>query len=54
VSGGHLPAGSYQADWVDAAAGSVISSERFTHAGGNRTIGTPPHSVDAALRIKGT
>jgi hypothetical protein len=50
----HLPAGSYQADWVDAATGSVITSEKFTHGGGNRTIGTPTHTVDCALRIKRT
>ena len=50
----HLPAGSYQADWVDAATGSLITSEKFSHGGGNRTIGTPPHTVDAALRIKRT
>jgi hypothetical protein len=50
----HLPAGSYQADWVDAASGSVISSEKFSHTGGNRTVSTPTHTVDVALRIKRT
>ena len=50
----HLPAGSYQADWVDAATGSVIHSEKFNHDGGNRTISTPAHTVDSALRIKRT
>ena len=50
----HLPAGSYQADWVDAATGSVISSEKFNHEGGNHTITTPMHSVDVALRVKRT
>ena len=50
----HLPAGSYQADWVDAATGSVITGEKFTHNGGNRTIATPTHTVDCALRIKRT
>ena len=50
----HLPAGSYQADWVDAATGSVISSEKFSHEGGNRTLTTPMHSVDVALRVKRT
>jgi hypothetical protein len=50
----HLPAGSYQADWVDAATGSVIHSEKFSHDGGNRKIDTPAHTVDSALRIKRT
>jgi hypothetical protein len=48
----HLPAGSYQADWVDAATGAVVSSEKFTSDGGNHTLSTPMHTVDAALRIK--
>jgi hypothetical protein len=46
-----LPPGSYQADWVDPASGSVVRSEKFTHAGGERTVTTPTHSVDIALRI---
>ena len=50
----HLPAGSYQADWIDAANGSVISSEKFSHQGGDRALTTPVHSVDIALRIKRT
>jgi len=50
----HLPAGTYQAEWVNAATGQVISSEKFTHAGGDRTIRTPVHPVDAALRVKRT
>jgi hypothetical protein len=49
-----LPAGSYQADWVDAATGAVISSEKFNHEGGNHTLTTPVHSVDVALRVKRT
>jgi hypothetical protein len=47
-----LPPGSYQADWVDPASGSVISSERFTYEGGNRRMGAPTYTVDIALRIK--
>jgi hypothetical protein len=47
-----LPAGNYQADWVDAATGSVVHSEIFTHAGGNRTVQTPEHAVDIAIRLK--
>ncbi len=50
----YLPAGAYQADWVNAATGAVISSKKFTHEGGNYTITTPNHSVDIALRVKRT
>jgi hypothetical protein len=48
----HLPAGSYQAEWVDAATGAVVSSQKFTSDGGNHALGTPAHAVDAALRVK--
>jgi hypothetical protein len=47
-----LPAGSYRADWIDPASGSVVETEAFTHQGGNRTLVTPKHAVDIALRIK--
>ena len=47
-----LPAGTYHADWIDAAQGSVIRSERIRHAGGARTLSTPNYKVDVALRIK--
>ncbi len=47
-----LPAGSYKADWVRPADGAVLSSEAFTHAGGKRSVATPKHTVDMALRIK--
>ena len=47
-----LPGGTYQADWVDPASGSVISSATFTHQGGKKNLDTPEHTVDIALRIK--
>ena len=47
-----LPAGTYQADWVEPASGNVLGTETFTHQGGNRTFATPWHAVDIALRIK--
>jgi hypothetical protein len=47
-----LPQGTYQADWVDPASGSKVSSERFTYEGGNRKMDTPTYTVDVALRIK--
>jgi hypothetical protein len=47
-----LPAGSYKMDWIDPASGSVVGTETLKHSGGNRTLTTPRHSVDIALRIK--
>jgi hypothetical protein len=47
-----LPGGTYVADWVDPASGSTLGSETFAHHGGNRTLTTPTHKVDVALRIK--
>jgi hypothetical protein len=48
----NLPPGKYKADWVDPASGNVLDTETFNHKGGNRTLTTPKHSVDIALRIK--
>jgi len=50
----HLPAGSYQADWVNAATGEVVGTEKLTFDGGSRTVKTPAHTVDIALRVKRT
>ncbi len=47
-----LPTGNYRADWVDPATGSVIRTENFMHEGGKRTLTTPEHTVDIALRVK--
>jgi hypothetical protein len=47
-----LPGGRYKADWVDPATGSIVSTESFTHQGGDRLFTTPQHAVDIALRIK--
>jgi hypothetical protein len=47
-----LPAGAYQADWVDPASGTVLASESFAHPGAHRTVSTPRHAIDVALRIK--
>lgn len=47
-----LPAGTYQADWVDPSTGAILGTERFTHGGGKRQMPTPKHSLDVALRIK--
>jgi hypothetical protein len=47
-----LPAGMYGAEWVNPSTGEVLGSERFTHSGGQRSLSTPKHTVDVALRIK--
>ena len=47
-----LPAGTYQADWVEPSTGTVLSTETFTHAGGSHSALTPRHALDVALRIK--
>ncbi len=47
-----LPGGTYQADWIDPASGAVLGTETFTHPGGQRSVSTPRHAVDVALRIK--
>ncbi|MFB3921349.1 MAG: hypothetical protein ACE145_06475 [Terriglobia bacterium] len=47
-----LPAGAYKAEWVDPASGNVIGADTLSHQGGKRTLTTPKHSIDIALRIK--
>jgi hypothetical protein len=47
-----LPAGTYRADWVTPSTGAVLSTETFTHPGGQRSVATPRHTVDIALLIK--
>ncbi len=47
----NLPAGSYRAEWVDPATGSVLGTESFEHGGRERTLTTPEYTVDIALRI---
>jgi len=47
-----LPGGAYKADWINPASGEVLSTETFTHQGGDRMFHTPQHAVDVALRGK--
>jgi hypothetical protein len=47
-----LPGGTYKAEWVDPALGSVLSSATFVHQGGNQELSTPEYKLDIALRIK--
>jgi hypothetical protein len=48
----NLPGGRYRVEWVEPATGSVLVSESLDHGGGERTLTTPEHAVDIALRIK--
>ena len=48
----NLPAGAYQADWVEPATGSILRTDKLAHEGGNVTVTTPEYTVDLALRIK--
>jgi hypothetical protein len=47
-----LPAGVYQAEWMDTKSGSVLLREAFQHAGGMRAIESPPYQQDVALSIR--
>ncbi|MGH9195357.1 MAG: putative collagen-binding domain-containing protein [Acidimicrobiia bacterium] len=47
-----LAPGSYRADWIKPEAGTVEKRETFTHAGGARTVSSPPYEQDIALRIR--
>jgi len=46
-----LPAGDYQADWVDALTGQVTSQE-LKHTGGRVKLASPEYGQDIALRIR--
>ena len=48
----NLPAGSYRAEWIEPATGSVLGTENFEHGGGDHPLTTPEHAVDIALRIR--
>lgn len=48
----NIPSGTYKADWVNPASGTVVSSFSFAHQGGNQDLTVPEHSVDITLRIK--
>ncbi|HEY7119599.1 MAG TPA: putative collagen-binding domain-containing protein, partial [Tepidisphaeraceae bacterium] len=46
-----LPAGKYQAEWIDPRTGEVGKSEAIEHGGGERTFTSPDYTQDIALRI---
>ena len=47
-----LPAGTYRADWIEPATGSVLRTDNFEHGGGDHMLTTPEHAVDIALQIR--
>lgn len=46
-----LPAGMWQAEWLDTKSGEVAKKESFQHDGGDRQIKSPKFSNDIALRL---
>ena len=46
-----LPAGPYKAEWVSTLTGAVEKTEKFDHAGGPKTLSSPPCKDEIALRI---
>jgi hypothetical protein len=46
-----LPAGRYQAEWIDPKTGAIAGREEFRHAGGERKLAVPKFDADIAARI---
>jgi hypothetical protein len=46
-----LPAGRYDATWVNPLNGEPVARERIDHAGGARTVRSPSFATDVALKI---
>ncbi len=49
-----MPAGNYQAAWINPVNGKVEKEEKLQHAGGVLTFSSPSIAVDMALRIRRT
>jgi len=47
-----LPSGNYRAEWVNTHTGDIELGEIISHAGGTRTLTSPRHAEDIALRLK--
>ena len=37
---------------MDTKTGKIVKTERFTHGGGSKSLGSPAYSEDIALRIQ--
>src|SRR5258706_6844812 len=46
-----LPAGNYQAEWLDPVTGKVGPKTRLKHAGGSALLKSPSYEPDVVLRI---
>jgi hypothetical protein len=46
-----LPAGTYDADWINVLTGNTIGSKRFTHNKGDAKLMLAEHAPEVALRI---
>jgi hypothetical protein len=46
-----LPAGKWRAEWVNTKTGAADKAEVLDHAGGDRTVASPPYEQDVALRV---
>lgn len=46
-----LPAGRYQAEWVNTQTGAAEKKQTFTHSGGKASLTVPPYAEDIALRL---
>ncbi|MGH7973781.1 MAG: hypothetical protein ACREIC_34120, partial [Limisphaerales bacterium] len=47
----NVPAGRYQAEWINTLTGAVAKTEDVSHAGGTLPLASPPYSEDIALRL---
>jgi len=47
-----LPAGNYNAEWLNTRTGQIEKAEMFEHSGGARKLSSPDYSEDMALRIR--
>ena len=45
-----IPAGAWQAEWLDPKSGAIVKRERVT-GGGTRTLASPDYDEDIALRL---
>jgi len=48
-----LPAGKYQAEWINTKTGTVDKKEDFQHGGGTKRLASPAYQEDIALRVRG-
>lgn len=47
----NLPAGNYEAEWINTKTGQTASKDAFRHQGGDRKLNSPMFAADIALRV---